>query len=446
MIIDEDKALCRSMQIQIEQKGYSVMCVHSAEEGLVLSENFNPDAAFLDLKLPGKSGMQALEDFQEKEPNLPVVMITGSQDMKSVIEAMKKGAFDYIRKPFDIDDLSVVLEKLKNREKKQSRMKQTAPSLENLPTVSSGRYEIIGSDASILEMMKKIGLLSRSRVNVLIEGESGTGKELVARALHNSTAPEQPFVAITCTAVVPTLLESELFGHEKGAFTGAHTRKTGKLEYAGDGTLFLDEIGDMPLDLQSKLLRVLQEREFERVGGLKSIPFLARIVAATNRNLLEMVEEGSFRSDLYYRLLVARIHVPPLRERRGDIPQIARYLCERIAEKTGRRIERIREDAISKLQEHDWPGNVRELENALTRAMVLTRENTLTADDLELSIEEQKYRVPGEIHIKTLNEIEKEHITRALFHNNWNITRTARILDISPNTLRKKIGDYELKP
>lgn len=303
---------------------------------------------------------------------------------------------------------------------------------------------MIGSDQKIIDIHKQIGLLARSRITLLVTGESGTGKELVARILHEASAPDQPFVAINCSAFISTLLESELFGYEKGAFTGADQVKEGKLEFAGKGTVFLDEIGDMSLDLQSKLLRVLQEDEFVRVGGLKPKMLKARIVAATHRNLQEMVNKGTFRQDLFYRLNVVSIVVPPLRERRSDIDHLAEYLLAKIASKMGRQALPLSTAGRLKLRTGSWPGNVRELENSLTRAMVLAHGREIDAEDLVIEQNDNQEQ-PSLPVTGTLAATERMHINQALNEHNWNITHTALTLDVSPTTLRKKITDYHLK-
>ncbi len=354
---------------------------------------------------------------------------------------MQAAAYDYLRKPFDLEEILLLIDKIR-----RSRKQQAVPT-HPAEAVSGRRYEIVGRHRSILEVLKQIGLLSRSKVTVLLEGESGTGKEMVARALHEARSPGEPFVALNCSAIVPDLGESELFGHEQGAFTGAHARKIGKLEFAGEGTLFLDEIGDMPLDLQAKLLRVLQEREFERVGGLRRIPYRARTIAASHRNLAQMVKEGTFREDLFYRLSVATIRLPPLRERREDIPLLARHLLSRIARELHREIDGITDEAMRRLQAYDWPGNVRELENVLTRAAALSQGHTITAEQLFIPGAGGEGSCPSEPPpqgIEPLHAAEKRHVLKALQAFDWNITHTARALEISPTTLRKKIADYKL--
>jgi two-component system response regulator AtoC len=441
LIIDDDTALCKSLEIQLKIRGHTVRWANTASDGLAAVSANTPDLIFLDLRLPDRRGSEVLRTLQDERVEAPVVMITGVQDMNATIEAMRLGAFDYIRKPFEFQDVLLTIEKA---EQSRSRRMVKFPKLtEESPTDYTS--EIIGADKKIIEVIKQIGLLSRSQVTVLIEGESGTGKELVARALHVAATPDRPFVAINCSAVVPTLPESELFGYEKGAFTGADSRKIGKLEYAQDGTVFFDEIADMSLDLQAKILRALQEREFERVGGLQSIPYRARTIAASNRNLQHLVKVGKFREDLYFRLAVSQIKLPPLRERRADIPLLVQHLMEKIGSQIHRTVKGIEEEAMVRLLEYDWPGNVRELENVLTRAIALARGHVLTSDDLLLSLGGDREKPPAAAEILPLEKVEREYIEKALSVTGWNISRTARMLNISPTTLRKKIKDYKLQ-
>lgn len=437
LIVDDDEALCRSVEVQLRAEGYEVRSAGSSGEGLRLLEEWTPDLVLLDLRLPDGSGIDTLRRLQQDRPALPVVVVTGLQEMEVTIEAMRAGAFDYLRKPFEINDVFLLLEKVK-------RLAHPDTSRVSVGAVSEIPFEIVGGDKRMVEVVKQIGLLSRSRVTVLIEGETGTGKELVARALHRASSPDQPFVGVNCSAVVTTLSESELFGHEKGSFTGADTRKIGKLESAGKGTVFFDEIGDMPSELQAKLLRALEERKFERVGGLESIPFEARVTAATNRSLEGLVNAGEFREDLYYRLAVSRIVLPPLRERRSDVPLLVRHLLERIGDHLHRRIDAIEEEAMAYLRSYEWPGNVRELENVLTRAVALSRGSVLSAEEVKSSLGAQPEGTSSPAEVRPLRQMEKEHIRRALDTTGWNITHTARLLEISPTTLRKKIRDYGL--
>ena len=442
LIIDDDVGLCRSIQLLMGAEGYDVQTANSKAEGWPLIEEWKPEIIFLDLVLPDADGLSILKEISTRFPDLPVVVISGRQDMTATITAMQHGAYDYIRKPFDSDDIRITIEKLRQEQKKGEDVDvshHTQPD-EAVP------YEIIGADPQVLDILKRIGRLSSSRVNVLISGESGTGKELVARALHEATAPGKPFVAINCSAIVPTLLESELFGHEKGAFTGADRQKSGKLELAGDGTVFFDEIGDMDLDLQVKLLRVLQENVFERVGGNDHIRFKARPVFATHRNLGEMVSKGTFREDLFYRVAVTEIWIPPLRDRITDLRILTHHFLQVIGKRLQKNVRDIADEALIKLEQHPWPGNVRELENVLTRAVAITQSTALLAEHIEFpstrstDVEECSVKAPT-----SLADAEKFHIEQTLKTQLWNITHTAQVLEISPTTLRKKIKDYSLK-
>ena len=441
-IIDDDRLLCRSLQIQLEAAGHKVVLVHTMQEGIETAVHAGPDLILLDVNLPDLSGLQGLPTLLAGDQDLCVVIMTGNPDNKGVIASMRSGAFDYLRKPLDLDELFNMVEKVEERKKKRRAPQQEQPAAPR-PTLD----DMVGSHPKMIELLKHIGLLSRSRVSVLIQGESGTGKELVARILHESSAPGMPFVAMNCSAFVPTLLESELFGHEKGSFTGADKTKIGKMEFAGRGTVFLDEIGDMPLDLQSKLLRVLQEEEFVRVGGLETIPLQARIVAATHRDMQHMVAQGRFRQDLYYRLNVSTLTIPPLRVRRQDIPLLVDSLLARISAKLHCDLPSVSEAAMLKMIDYEWPGNVRELENVLTRAVVFSRDSRILAEDI--AWQEAKTAAspaaPPPTAPATLAEAEKGHIEKTLARHDWNITHTARELAISPTTLRKKINDFDIR-
>ena len=443
LIVDDDAAICRSLQILLEEQGHAVATRTKGGAAVEAVREFEPDIVFLDLRLPDRDGLRVLKDLTDDADAPEVVMITGVQDMKSMIEAIQIGALDYVRKPLAVEDVLVAIEKCRQRRRQRRPMAQRADLVPITPGAEHPD-EIVGSDRRILELLKQVGLLSRSQVTVLIEGESGTGKELVARAIHNASSPAEPFVAINCAAIVPTLLESELFGYEKGAFTGADSKKQGRLEDAGSGTLFLDEIGDMPLELQAKLLRALQERTFERVGGNHSVSFEARVLAASHRDLGEMVERGEFREDLLYRLSVARLEIPPLRERPGDIRILATHLLHRIRRRLESEVTAISETALKQLELHSWPGNVRELNNVLTRAVALARADVIEEVDIAPTSPSHE-SVPEDGPVKKLWEAERDHVRHVLDSTGWNITRTAQVLDISPTTLRKKIVDYELR-
>ena len=439
-VIDDDKALCRSLQIQLVAEGHSVELAHTGTDGLAQIESVSPDVVFLDLNLPDTTGLDILRKLQGVKCDSLVIMITGVQDAKATIEAIRSGAFDYIRKPLDLDAVLVALEKAARK----IRSRRPKPSTEFNQTEGSP-HEIVGADEKIIEILKKIALLSENQVPVLITGESGTGKELVARTLHEVTCPDQPFVAVNCSAVVATLLESELFGHEKGAYTGADMDRSGKMELAGKGVLFLDEVGDMSQDLQAKLLRVLQEREFERVGGSGLIPFKGRMVAATNREIPKMVSEGEFREDLYYRLAVSTIEVPALRDRRSDIPSLVEHILSKLNRELHKELREIEQGALDSLQSYDWPGNVRELVNVLTRAALLTQGSSMTKEVLLNSMGQSHIQTKHSGDLITLREVEKDHIEKSLLATGWNIKRTSEQLGVSRVTLRKKIEDYQLK-
>jgi two-component system response regulator AtoC len=442
LIVDDDRALTRSLEIHLSTAGHVVRTAHTLADGWALFSAEPDDIVFLDLKLPDGDSRPLLLRLRETHPETPVIMISGHQDMQATIEAMRTGAFDYIRKPLDLDQILETLAKAE--ETIEARPRRSVEQV--LKGMTYRPREIVGRSPAVLDLLKQIAVLSQSRVTVLIQGETGTGKELVARALHEASGPTGPFVAVNCGGIVPTLLESELFGHEKGSFTGAVGRKIGKLELAGVGTIFFDEIGDLPFDLQAKLLRALQEAEFERVGGTQPVRLRARVVAATHRDLDAEMQDGTFRQDLFFRLAVARLHVPPLRERREDIPMLAEFLLGRIAEQLGRSSVRLSPDALRKLQNEAWSGNVRELENVLTRAAALLREEVIDVEDLQINHPPLRDKPQEDSEqVLTLREAERRHIVRALERLGWNITHTAEALEISPTTLRKKIADYDLR-
>jgi len=325
LVIDDDVSIVETLEMYLSEEGHTVVTALTGTDGLNQYIKHNPDLVILDIRLPDIDGFTVLEDLQGEDENVKVIMITAFHDMDSTIRAMKGGAFDYIHKPINIEELEMAIEKaLKTQE-----MERKISGLLSEPSRSFKVGDIVANNREMKEIFKIIGVVSQSKTTVLVQGESGTGKELIARVIHNNTSPDEPFIAVNCSAIVETLLESELFGHEKGSFTGAFTRKLGKFELARNGTVFLDEISEMSLNLQAKLLRVLQEMEFERVGGKDRIKVNARIIAATNKELPALVKEGKFREDLFYRLNIVSIRLPPLRERREDIPLLVDYLWPR---------------------------------------------------------------------------------------------------------------------
>jgi len=442
VIIDDERALLESLEMFLTEKGYSVTCAVSAADGLKLCRLVDPHVIILDIRLPDMNGLEVLRTLAA-EGRKNVIIITAFHDMDITIRAVKMGAFDYIPKPIDVDELDKAIDKA---------LKSTGPSLSGDALSIDGSLgyvegRIVGKEKAMKEIFKTIGILSDNRVTVLIEGETGTGKELIARAIHcNSPYKDHPFRAISCSTIVGALLESELFGHEKGAFTGASSAKKGKFELAGAGTIFLDEIGEIPFELQSKLLRFLQEKEFERLGGERKIKSDARVIAATNKDLWDMVEKGTFREDLYYRLNVATIRVPPLRERRADIPLIIEHVLRRINHELGKKITRVADGAIKRMIEYDWPGNVRELENVLTHAAINTPGGFIIEDSIspllgkKLSNHGMSEASPE--RELSLNDIEKEHIIAVLSRTAWHLGKACKSLGITRPTLRQKLKSY----
>ncbi len=443
LIIDDEISLLESLEMFLSEKGYNVECATNAAEGIFKSKTFNPELIILDVRLPDMNGIDLIEKIKIKNRN--IIIITAFHDMETTIKAVKSGAFEYIPKPIDVEELEKAINKAFRSISYGSELKNE-PSIDTIFDLEERR--IVGKSNIMKEVFKAIGILSENRVTVLIEGETGTGKELIARAIHyHSPYKNEPFRIINCSAIVGTLLESELFGHEKGSFTGAVVTKRGKLELAGEGTIFLDEVGEIPIELQPKLLRFLQEKEFERIGGDKQIRSKARVIAATNRDLWRMVQDGTFREDLFYRLSVTRIKVPALRERKSDIPLIADYLLKKIAYELKSNPKRIENQTIERMMDYDWPGNVRELENILTHAFVNTRGEVITLDLIAPMLGKKnhfkehnnKTEIKGEM---TLQEIERGYIVKILESTRWHLGKTCEILGISRPTLRQKIKEY----
>ena len=443
LVIDDDKSICESLNLYLAEEGYEVNTAQSAEEGLRKFQSQPWDLVILDIFLSDADGLEILRRLKDKSPDTSVVMITAFHDMPTTVRAMKKGAVEYIHKPLEIDELQAAIDRAVRRKAvSRHRGKDVVPL-----TGQYREHDIAGKSRAMKEVFKTIGIVSQSKTTVLIEGESGTGKELIARAIHDHTDPRKPFVSINCSAIVETLLESELFGHEKGAFTGATYQKQGKFELADSGTLFLDEIGDMSLNMQVKLLRVIQEREFERVGGQGRIKTDARIVAATNKSLKELVEKGHFRHDLFYRLNVIHICVPPLRDRREDIPLLVDHLLSKLNRELNKKISRIQTRALQLLAGLDWPGNVRQLENALRRSVVHAHGDVLTEEAVEDALRDisKTGSQSSSSPIKLLDEVEKEHILNALKFAGGNRGRVCALLGISRPTLQRKIRKYRIE-
>jgi two-component system response regulator AtoC len=462
LIVDDDVSLLETLKMhfeEIEQDGqprYHVATATSAAAGLRAAQEAMPSVVILDMMLPDRTGLEIIEEMKGLCGDARIILVTAYHDMETTIRAMKAGAFDYIHKPFpDPAALDLVVQRALEYRQLSRRADEV-----NRENAAARLGDIVGTSGSMQQLVKEIGKVTGSHATVLITGESGTGKELIARVIHNYSYDEpRPFIGINCSAIVDTLLESELFGHEKGAFTGATAGKPGKFELAEDGTVFLDEIGDMSLMLQAKLLRVLQEREFERVGGVKRIKLRARVIAATHRHLAEEVEAGRFREDLYQRLKVITLLIPPLRERREDIPLLVKHLLERINEKVHKRVTRVPIEVMERLTRLPWRGNVRELENVLTRAVVLAPGDVLRGDDLptlEAPPAQDAHRpatagamfaapaVDDASLIPTLEEAERQLIARAMAVTKGHKGRTCQILGISRPTLERKLQKYGL--
>jgi len=438
LIIEDDKLVGRTLASHLTRKGFEVSLAENGATGIERYKEIGPDLVMLDIRLPDADGLDVLKRIKEEPRNAVFLVMTAYDDMKTTVEAIKSGAFEYLVKPLNFLELDLTIEKafqVRALEEKVSYLveeKQKEYTIDNL----------IGHSSRMREVFKMIGSVATTRTNILIQGESGTGKELVAKAIHyNSPFREEPFIVINCSAIQDTLLESELFGHTRGAFTDAVSETRGKFEIAGKGTLFLDEVGDVSPNLQSKLLRVIETRDFMKVGGEKVLKTEARIVAATNQNLTALIEKGRFREDLYYRLKVVEIHLPPLRERKDDIPDLAAYLLEKINRELRKNVRKVPPDAMKLLMEMPWKGNVRELENALTRAAILAKGDIILKENLPIEPPDHK---PFNRDLVPLKDIERSYIRHVLAATHGSKTKTSQILRISRPTLDKKIKEYEL--
>ncbi|MDZ7695899.1 MAG: sigma-54 dependent transcriptional regulator [Deltaproteobacteria bacterium] len=438
MVVDDEMIVRESLFHWFEKSGHAVETAASGFEAIKKLEERPFDLLFVDIKMPKMGGMELLEKVKVEYPETDVVIITAYGSIESAVEAMKKGASDYLLKPFKPDQMNLVLEKITNQRKMATHYQYVKGVLEQMTRFD----DIIGQARPMKEIFAMITEVAQSDASVLITGETGTGKELVAKAIHSKSARANgPFIAINCGALPENLLETELYGHQKGAFTGADRARKGFLEVASGGTLFLDEIGEISAKMQVDLLRVLEERKIVRIGDRNEVDVDFRLISSTCRNLEEAVERGDFREDFLYRIKVIKIHIPPLRERKEDIPLLVRHFLNKYSHQTTKQVDHVSKDALAMLSTYHWPGNVRELENAIERAVVLSKSRTLKADDFA-------FLQPGTgTHAKpqTLRERERNYIREILESQDWNVTQSAKILGINRVTLHKMINRYDLK-
>jgi two-component system, NtrC family, response regulator AtoC len=443
LVIEDEAKLARLLELNLTEAGYATRSAADAETGLKILRQEKIDLVLTDLKLPGMTGLEFLQAARRTAANLPIILMTAYGSIETAVEAMKAGASDYVLKPFSIEEIKLIV----SRELESRRLREENRSLRD---ALGQRYEfknIIGRSPAMQEVLATVERVAPSNSTVLLGGESGVGKDMISRAIHeHSRRAAGPFVKINCTAIPENLLESELFGYEKGAFTGAVTSKPGKFELANEGTIFLDEIGDVPGTIQVKLLRVLQEREFERLGGTKTHKVDVRVIAATNRNLRDALEEGTFREDLYYRLNVVPISIPPLREHKEDIPYLVDSFIARFAKASAKVITGITPAALALLVDFHWPGNIRELENIIERAVVLTAGPKIDIADIHLDVSPTKVHdadssgapfLPAGL---TLEQFEDEIIKEALRRAGGNKSQAARLLGLSRNALRYRLS------
>ncbi len=449
LIIDDEKNYLLILEAILEEENYTVTALSDPVMAMTYLDESEVDVVITDMKMPGMTGQEVLEAVRKRYPYIPVMIMTAFGSIDRAVEAMKSGAFDYITKPFANDEILLSVRKAL----KLSLAEQQNRLLRESLAEKFGKETIIGHSKPIQDVLTLAGKVAPTRSTVLVTGESGTGKELVARAIHiASDRKDMPFISVNCMSLNPGVLESELFGHEKGSFTGAVALKRGRFELAQGGTLFLDEIGELSHEMQVKLLRVLQERVIERVGGTETIAVDFRLVAATNKNLQDEIVAGRFREDLFYRLNVVNIHLPPLRERREDIPILASHFLRKFALENNRQIQGFTAGAIDYLSAYEWPGNVRQLENVIERCVVLANRDVIDVDDLpaELRDEETQFKsavdlLPLKVNLsETLEKIEAALIRRALVHSGFVQVKTAELLDVSKSLLQYKLKKYKI--
>jgi two-component system nitrogen regulation response regulator NtrX len=451
LIVDDEEGIRETLSGIFEDEGYEVVTAASGEEALDIIKEHMPYILLLDVWLPGMDGIETMSKVKEIDNDIPVIVISGHGNIELAIKAIRLGAYDFLEKPLSLEKVLIVTKRALEKKRLETENRALRADL-------TKKCTLIGDSQKMAEIKQQIFRASESNSRVLIMGESGTGKELVARLLHDkSSRANEPFVEVNCAAIPQELIESELFGHEKGSFTGATERKSGKFELADKGTLFLDEIGDMTLQTQAKVLRVIETQVFQRVGGSKNIKVDVRIIAATNKNIAEEVRKGNFREDLYFRLNVIPLILPTLRERLEDIPQLTHYLIESFAFENGMRPKKIASDALKLFQNYDWPGNIRELKNIVERLIIMVPSPIVTSEDIEALGIFQSSRISGAgpsskgydyFNRKTLKDardaFEKDFIIKKLEENNWNISKTSEAIAIERSNLHKKIKAYDI--
>ncbi|HXG02576.1 MAG TPA: sigma-54 dependent transcriptional regulator [Candidatus Binatia bacterium] len=451
LVVDDEEGVRASIRAILE----GTCEVLEAEDGagaLEILRAHTVDLVMLDQRMPGEPGIEVLPRIKALDPSIVVVLATAVYDVRTAVLAMQRGAYDYVLKPFDVDDILMLTQRVLEKRALEREVLLLRSALADDAWEGQAAFEgLVGRNPQMVRIYQLVSQIAETPSTVLITGESGTGKELIARAVHRRSARrERPFVAINVAAIPDTLIESELFGHEKGAFTGAHARKPGKFELAHGGTVFLDEIGSLRLDLQTRLLRVLQEREVERVGGMRPVPVDVRVVAATNVNLRQAVRQRTFREDLFYRLNVVHIEVPPLRDRRDDIPLLVDHFVRRLARECRRDVRAVSAGALETLVRYDWPGNVRELENVIHRAVVLARGPVLQLQDipLDVALPETGARLAEDTGLplrEACEQFERQYVLRVLERVRWNVSRAARLLGVHRNTVLAKLAAWGIQ-
>jgi len=445
LVVDDEKGIRNALVQVFEYEGHVVQAAEDGPEGLLAVASFGPDVIFLDVKMPGMDGLDVLARLGVEAPGVVVIMISGHGTIDTAIEATRKGAYDFLEKPLDTDRLLVTL-------RRALELKGLTESIADLRSQVQSRYEIVGSSYQVRQVVERIEKVAPTEARVLVTGENGTGKELVARAVHRlSPRSSAPFVEVNCAAIPTELIESALFGHMKGSFTGAVADRAGKFEQADGGTLFLDEIGDMSLDAQAKVLRVLEQGVLTRVGGVRTIAVDVRVIAATNKDLDQAIADGDFREDLFYRLNVVPVRIPPLRERREDVPMLVRHFVDQLSRRDGVAPKSFTKDAVDRLRSLAWPGNVRELRNTVERLLILSGGEEIRAEDVDLLVPGRPGARPDAgalLGFETFGEFkdraEQAYIRHKLRENEWNVAETARRIDMPRSNLYKKIERYGL--